>query len=50
MVDAYRSEVRPTASAYGDRLNAYYDEVQALIIAKQTPLVGLLPASTAITG
>ncbi|MGB3612811.1 MAG: glycoside hydrolase family 15 protein [Elainellaceae cyanobacterium] len=49
MADGRRSEVWPTASAYQDRLDAYYAEVQALILAKQTPLVGLLPASTAIT-
>jgi len=49
MADARRPEFWPVASLYHDRLDAYYAEVQALILAKQTPLVGLLPASTAIT-
>ena len=30
-------------------LDAYYQEVKQLILARQTPIVGLLPASTAIT-
>ncbi|MGF1535279.1 MAG: glycoside hydrolase family 15 protein [Elainellaceae cyanobacterium] len=49
MADARQSDFWPTASSYRDRLEGYYDEVQALILAKQTPLVGLLPASTAVT-
>ena len=30
-------------------LDTYYREVKQLILARQTPIVGLLPASTAIT-
>ena len=30
-------------------LDAYYQEVKQLILSRQTPIVGLLPASTAIT-
>ncbi len=49
MADARRSEFWPTVFPSQDRLEAYYAEVQAIILAKQTPLVGLLPASTAVT-
>ena len=49
MADAHRSEFRSASSSHQDRLDAYYAEVQAIILAKQTPLVGLLPASTAVT-
>ncbi|MGF1515087.1 MAG: glycoside hydrolase family 15 protein [Elainellaceae cyanobacterium] len=48
MADARQFDFCSAASPRRD-LEAYYDEVQALILAKQTPLVGLLPASTAIT-
>ncbi|WP_263975261.1 glycoside hydrolase family 15 protein [Leptolyngbya sp. 7M] len=37
------------ADAPSDQLEAYYQEVQAIILARQNPITGLLPASTAIT-
>ncbi|MCU0568328.1 MAG: glycoside hydrolase family 15 protein [Oculatellaceae cyanobacterium Prado106] len=33
----------------GDRLDAYYREIKAVILSRQNPITGLLPASTAIT-
>jgi phosphorylase kinase alpha/beta subunit len=32
-----------------DRLDAYYQEIQAVILSRQNPITGLLPASTAVT-
>lgn len=32
-----------------DRLEAYFQEIQTVILARQNPITGLLPASTAIT-
>ena len=31
------------------RLDAYYSQAEAIILARQNPITGLLPASTAIT-
>ena len=36
-------------SALTDRLNEYYRQVKTLILARQHPVSGLLPASTAVT-
>ena len=38
---------RSTATAQS--LDRYYQEVKALILSRQNPITGLLPASTAIT-
>ena len=38
-----------TGSSYGSTLDGYYREVKSLILDKQHPVTGLLPASTAVT-
>jgi phosphorylase kinase alpha/beta subunit len=43
-----RAAFVPSASLQA-RLDAYYREVQAVILARQNPITGLLPASTAIS-
>lgn len=37
------------AMSLQERLDTYYQEVRAIILARQNPITGLLPASTAIT-
>jgi len=32
-----------------EKLHQYYDEISAVILSRQHPVTGLLPASTAIT-
>uniref|UniRef100_UPI000B4A4651 glycoside hydrolase family 15 protein n=1 Tax=Calothrix rhizosoleniae TaxID=888997 RepID=UPI000B4A4651 len=38
-----------TASSLQIRLNYYYQQIRQIILARQNPITGLLPASTAIT-
>ena len=40
---------RSVLSSPASRLENYYKEVEAIILARQNPITGLLPASTAIT-
>jgi phosphorylase kinase alpha/beta subunit len=37
-----------TASSLQAKLNEYYDEIQTIILSRQNPITGLLPASTAV--
>jgi phosphorylase kinase alpha/beta subunit len=37
-----------TSSTRSDRLSSYYDQVKTIILARQNPISGLLPASTAV--
>ncbi len=39
---------KPTSQVLA-RLNYYYQQVEKIILARQNPITGLLPASTAIT-
>lgn len=44
-----RSKLLMSGSSAPDRLEPYYQEIQTVILARQNPITGLLPASTAIT-
>jgi phosphorylase kinase alpha/beta subunit len=41
--------ISAAGSSLQSRLDAYYRQVQAVVLARQHPITGLLPASTAIT-
>ncbi|HEY9646504.1 MAG TPA: glycoside hydrolase family 15 protein, partial [Chroococcidiopsis sp.] len=43
-----RSYLDSTTLSRSDRLNAYYRDINAIILARQNPITGLLPASTAV--
>ena len=41
--------VTPSPASAAERLDAYYEQVRRVILARQHPVSGLLPASTAVT-
>jgi phosphorylase kinase alpha/beta subunit len=49
MTTSDRTRSAETTSSLQARLDAYYRQAQAVILVRQNPITGLLPASTAVT-